>query len=121
MINSKNALTTTHSRWREIDSTTTTTRLGGKEVRVKQTRLGAETDQVLVWHWYEVANTYTSNETFAKILQAKSQIIDGNDDAAAIFLTTPINDRGAPPRAVLEDFVAQMWPSIDETLRRAKP
>jgi exosortase A len=121
MINSANGLTTTRSPWRASDGTAVTVRLGGKDVQVVETRLGSMGNQVLAWHWFEVANTYTSNEAFAKVLQAKSRIMDGSDDASAIFLATPINERAAPARAVLEDFVAQMWPSIDETLRRAKP
>jgi exosortase A len=121
MINSANAIASTHSVWHVMDSQSTTIRLGGREAKIKETRLRSRDAELLVWHWFNVGATHTANEAVTKLLQAKSRIAYGSDDAAAIFLAAPINDRAVPARAVLADFVAEMWPSIDETLRRAKP
>jgi exosortase A len=121
MINSANQIASTHSVWHVIDTQSTTIRLDGRETKVDETRLRSQDAELLVWHWFNVADTHTSNEALAKLLQAKSLITRGSDDAAAIFLAAPVTDRAVPARAVLADFVAEMWPSIDETLRRAKP
>jgi exosortase A len=121
MINSANTLASTHSVWHVMDSQSTTIRLGAREATITETRLRFQDSELLVWHWFNVADTHTSNEALAKLLQAKSRITQGSDDSAAIFLAAPSSDRAVPARSVLADFVAEMWPSIDETLRRAKP
>jgi exosortase A len=120
MINSGNTIASTHSVWNVLESRPIIIHLGGREVGIRETRLHARDSELLVWHWFNVAATHTANEPLAKLLQAKLRITHGSDDAAAIFLAAPANDRGVPAKAVLTDFVAEMWPSIDETLRRAK-
>ncbi len=121
MINSGNTIASTHSRWNVIGTRPIRIKLGAREASVKETRLRAGDAEVLVWHWYNVTSAHTGSEVLAKLLQATQKITHGSDDSAAIFIAAPVVDRAVAAHEVLKDFMTQMWPSIDETLHRAKP
>lgn len=121
MINSANMIASSRSPWHIMETKPTSVHLAGHAASIRETRLRSKGGEVLVWHWFNVGQIHTGSEALAKLATAHSRITEGSDDAAAVFLWAPINERGVPASEVLADFVGAMWGSIDETLRRAKP
>ena len=75
---------------------------------------------LLVWSWYWIGGSYTSNIYFAKLYQAKAKLLGEGDDAAAIFIYAPFEGKPDVARKVLREFVPTIFQSIDKTLTAAK-
>ena len=91
----------------------------GRLVANESTLRSAHTN-LLVWSWYWIGGSYTSNVYFAKLYQAKAKLLGEGDDAAAIFIYAPFEGKPDTAREVLREFVPTMFRAIDKTLTAPK-
>ena len=121
LINSDNQLVNTRDpSWGLIsDSSVEIQSPRGRLVANESTLRSARTS-LLVWSWYWIGGSYTSNIYFAKLYQAKAKLLGEGDDAAAIFIYAPFEGKPDAAREVLREFVPTIFQSIDKTLTAAK-
>ena len=89
------------------------------EINAIETKLRSSLTQLLVWHWYWIDGQYTANPYWAKMLQAKSQLLGRGDNAAVIVIATESNQYAGEAADRLQDFIKVMLPAIARGLQNA--
>jgi len=108
-----------HPVWNKVGETGRTVTISGKPVQIIQTRLRSPALRLLVWNWDYLGNTYTANSYLAKLLEAKTRLLGQRDDATAIILSIPYEDKPDGAVATLQEFIDDMLPAIEASLKRA--
>lgn len=108
-----------HRVWNKVGETGRAATIAGQPVQIVQTRLRSPAQRLLVWNWDHVGDTYTTNAHLAKLLEAKTRLLGQPDDAAAIIVSSPYEDKTDGAAAALQEFVDDMLPAIEASLKRA--
>jgi exosortase A len=121
LINSDNQLVSTRNpSWGLTSDSSVEIQSPAGRLAVNESTLRSPHTNLLVWSWYWIGGSYTSNVYFAKLYQAKAKLLGQGDDAAAIFVYAPFEGKPDTARKVLLEFVPTMFPAIDKTLTTAK-
>jgi exosortase A len=107
-----------HPVWKKIGEAGRTTALAGQPVKIIQTKLSSSALRLLVWNWDRLGNTYTVNSYLAKLLEARMKLLGQRDDATAIILSTPYEDKTDGAARTLQEFTDDMLPAIEASLKR---
>jgi exosortase A len=86
---------------------------------VKQTLLRSQPQRLLVWDWMYLDGRRTTNSYLAKLLLAKNRLLGQPDDGVAIIVAAPYAERREPAEQALRDFVRDMLPEIEGSIRAA--
>ena len=81
---------------------------GEVPVRTVQVRFAGQRRLVLVWYW--VDGRFTADPLIAKLLQAKSALLDGPASAAVVVASTPYDADASAARATLREALRAMAP-----------
>jgi len=108
-----------HPVWNKVGETGRSIAVGGHPLQIVQSKLRSPVQRLLVWNWDRVGDTYTVNAHLAKLLEAKTRLLGQRDDAAAIILSTPYEDKPDGATATLQEFIDDMLPAIETGLKRA--
>lgn len=120
LVNSQNVMIPQKdARWSNIGEKKIVILLNGKSVEVRQTQLRAADENLLIWDWYWLDGTYTSNPYIAKLVEIKGKLLGKQRNAASIIIATRYDETTQAAAAVLQEMVTTMYPSIEESLRRA--
>lgn len=89
-----------------IERNRVTVAFGDAELAIEEARLRGPAGEFLVWSWYQMGKTQTSNDYIAKLLQAAARF--GLHDAGAwrVLLATPAPGSAEAARELFEDFIA---------------
>ena len=109
-----------HPVWANLSEERMVTQAGDGRLPVRETRLRSSQQRLLVWDWYWISGRPLTSPYLAKIYLARDKLLGSGDDAAAVILTTPYDERPDEARETLREFVADMRPSIDATLAATK-
>lgn len=86
--------------------------------RVMEARVvSAHGSTLLIWSWYHIDGRHTANPYLVKILEAKQQILSGNRQGTRVFIATAVDQDRDQARQVLRDFINDLRPSIETSLR----
>lgn len=121
LINSANRIVPIRDKnWNMVDESRAKATFLAKRFAVQQTRIWApDGRRMLVWHWYEIDGQTAVNPYHAKYLEALSKFRGRGDDAVVISVYTPYEDSAETGRARLAQFVGDMFPAIQASLRQA--
>ncbi len=120
LISSQNSLVHSGDKvWGNIGDMRRMLNVNGGEIALVETKLKSHAGRLLVWHWYWIDGQYTTNPYWAKLLQAKSQLLGRGDDGAVIILSTEFDEKIDAPGDGLRDFVKGMLPAIAKSLQNA--
>ena len=86
----------------------------------REAQLRGPEKRLLVWHWYWVGGTHTTNPVQAKLLQARNRLLGRGDDGAVVMLSTAVPENLDAARAMLARFAADALPAIDASLDHAQ-
>ncbi len=121
LITSLNSLVRSDEKiWGKVGETRRALTLGDDKIQFIETQLTSHATRLLVWHWYWIDGQYTANPYWAKLLQAKSQLLGRGDDGAVIVVSTELNLKAEEVTDRLQDFVKVMLPSIAKSLQSAR-
>ena len=121
LINTDNQLVSTRNpSWGLTSDASTEIQSPAGRLLIDESTLRSADTNLLVWSWYWIGGSYTSNVYFAKLYQAKAKLLGEGDDAAAIFVYAPFEGKADAAREVLSEFVPTIFQSIDKTLTAAK-
>ena len=96
------------NRWRRIGETSAKTTIEGKTVRVHQTSVRSAESYLILWHWYWVDGTFTSNDFEAKWLLAKSRLTRSPLGSAVIIVAVDEQPGDSSAPEILGNFVSQL-------------
>jgi EpsI family protein len=120
LVNSQNIMVVQkHPVWSNVGEEKRLERIGQVDVAVKETRLRSERQRLLIWDWFVIDDRHLSNPYVAKILLTRDKLMGRQDDAAAIIIATPSEEHTEGAQPVLQEFVRDMLPSIEDALRKA--
>ena len=108
-----------HPIWSNVGESGRSATVNGKPLQIVQTKLKSPTLRLLVWNWNRIGDTYMVNAYLAKLLEAKARLLGQNDNAAAIILASPYSDRLESAAGVLQEFIGDMQPAIETSLKQA--
>ena len=108
-----------HPDWANVGESRRREDLGKGPVNIRQTQLRSVGQRLLIWDWFRISGHDLSNPYFAKLLLARDKLLRRGDDAAAIVLATPYDERTDVAQETLRQFVREMLPSIEATLADA--
>ena len=119
LVNSQSVMVVQkHPHWREVDRRKVDIDLPGQTLRVQQARLAGPGQRILVWHWYWLEGTHTSNNVLAKLIEARNRLQGGRHPSVGIVLYTPYeHDRDGAERH-LQAFVDAMLEPLEAELAR---
>lgn len=120
LVNSQNVMIPQKDpHWSNIGEKKIVISLAGKSVEIRQTKLRSEDENLLIWDWYWLDGTYTSNPYIAKLIEARSRLSGKRHNAAGIVIATRYDEKIQPAAIVLQEMVATMLPSIEASLQQA--
>lgn len=83
---------------------------------VRETEIGGPDHRFVTWDWYWFPDEFTISPVWAKVLQARADLLLRRDQAAVIVLSTPAANAGEAAQP-LGEFVRDMLPSIRAALQ----
>lgn len=107
LINSSNGLVQ-EGIWDRAASGATTANVGGRDIKVKTTRLIGRGKGRVVWQWYWVGGRYTSDRYVAKFYEAASRLFGTSRAAAVIVVAADYEDDPTEATATLQGFVTHL-------------
>ena len=94
--------------WVTVDTGLTTARIEDRAITVRVSRSVLGRQGYLTWYWYWIDGRFTANPYLAKLLEAKTKLMGGNQAAAVIAVSTFYDDD--PTKAV--ETLRQFTPAI---------
>ncbi|MEW5943842.1 MAG: exosortase A [Pseudomonadota bacterium] len=120
LINTQNLMVVQkHPVWSDIGESRRTIETAAGTLEIQQTRLRSPSQNLLVWHWNWLNGEHTLNPYAAKLLEAKAKLLQAPDDAAAVIIAAPYEDKPERAAMVLEEFARDMLRSIEASLETA--
>ena len=120
LINSQNILIPQkHPVWKMPEEKPAEILLDGSPATVLQGRLLSSRQKLVTWRWNRIAGVYTANSYFGKLLEARQRMFGKVDDEAGILLATSYNDDQTSGERVLQRFINDMLPILEQHLDRA--
>lgn len=115
-VSSRNILTDEKSHeWRLVSESMQ--ELHSKPDRVRQNRLIWGNRQLLAWQWYWIGGAQTASPYLAKWLQAKQRLTGRGNDSADVVIFAPYDTQPENVTAIMENFLAQAVPAIEQCLK----
>jgi EpsI family protein len=109
------------SDWRVISQNKMAVQGPDGEMLVDVAEIRAARDKLLVWSWYVVGDTSTSNDYQAKLQQTLSRLGFGSTDTYRVIVVTPLRSKQDHAQERLQDFVMDYIPLVYQSLRQATP
>ena len=120
LVNSMNRLLPrVHPVWKMPYEGLFRIKLGDTALNVTQGSLISSQQQLLAWQWYWIGGRYTANDYMAKFLEASNKLLGRPVGEAAIIVAVESHGDQEASKAVLQDFVDAMLPSIEKSLNQA--
>lgn len=87
----------------------------GQRFRAHETLIQSSQTSLVVWNWYWVGGTFTSNDYAAKLLLARARLMGSREGSAALAVATEERMSQALTETVLKDFLSHA--SLEASLR----
>lgn len=117
LVNSQNVMIPQkHPQWRQLDEEQVTIELGSQPAQVRQAWLGSANQKLLIWHWYWINGTHTSNRYYGKLLEARDRLLGRPQRSVGVVVYTEYDHRNDGSAQVLQRFLDTMLPSIEASL-----
>jgi EpsI family protein len=119
LVNTQNVMVPQkHPVWRQVERTRVGIDLSGTKLRVSQARLTGAGQRILIWHWYWLEGTHTSNDVLAKLIEARNRLLGGRHPSVGIVLYTPYQHDLDGAERYLQAFLDAMLEPLEAELAR---
>lgn len=118
LVNSQNVMVRQkHPVWSNVGEALR--QRSGVPGEVMETKLRSAAQRLLVWQWHWLNGPLTVDPYWAKFYEARARLLGRWDDAAAVILASPYEERPEEAAAALEEFVRDMGPAAHRALAQA--
>lgn len=119
LVNSQNVMIPQKDpHWSNVGEQKIVISLAGQPVEIRQTQLRSVNENLLIWDWYWLDGTYTSNPYVAKLVEAKGKLLGRQRHAAGIIMATRYDEKIQPAATVLQEMAVAMLPAIEASLQQ---
>jgi exosortase A len=120
LVNSQNVMVLQkHPIWENVGERRLPAAPETATLDVKQTLLRSRSQRLLIWDWMYLDGRHTTDRYLAKLLLAKNRLLGEPDDGVAIIVAAPYEERREPAERTLREFVTEMLPAIESSIRAA--
>jgi EpsI family protein len=102
-----------------VDESRVDALLGAAGTRVQAAHLSGGGGDITAWHWYWIDGHITVSPFAAKAYLTRARLTGRGDDSAVVVVYTGRGALRDTSDRTLADFLSDMWPSIEQALRRA--
>lgn len=85
-------------------------------VQVRESLLALPGHRLLVWRFYRQSGVTTAHGALVKLLLARARLLRSRQDGAVVIVSAPYEELGAPPRALLHDYLRSALPPIEQAI-----
>lgn len=96
------------SGWQEVTTGIRNANIGGDQLLIRYTRAESRAGGQVIFSWYWVDGKFTGNPYWAKLLQAKTKLLGGDQSSAAIVAKSGYDQSPEQANGALEHFVGQL-------------
>lgn len=109
-----------HPVWENVGEQARSETTGSTQVSMRETRLRSPSQRLLVWDWFRISGTDTSNRYVGKLLLARDRLLGRGDDAVEIMVATPYQlPEAEQAEATLRQFMRDMLPAVQVAIAKA--
>jgi exosortase A len=108
-----------HPVWENVGEGHRLLRISADTLKAHTTRLRSPNERLLVLDWYSIGGHRLTDPYLAKLLFAGRKLVGKPDDGVAVILAAPYEDRPEEAEQTLMEFVQDLLPSIEESIRAA--
>lgn len=91
--------------WRTIATVVRDEAIGERGLRLRESSMSGPDGKMLVWHWYWIDGSTTSNDYVGKLLQIRQKLLHASDDGAAVMVFARYDDNPEPARVAMRAFL----------------
>lgn len=102
--------------WRTITTVVRDEALGARALRLRESSLHGPGGKMLVWHWYWIDGSTTSNDYLGKLLQIRQKLLHASDDGAAVMVFAAYDEDPEPARVAMRAFLKGDLAAIEAAL-----
>lgn len=108
-----------HPVWENVGESRHLIRIGADTLDGRTTRLRSPNQRLLVLDWYSIGGRRLTDPYFAKLVFAGRKLLGKPDDGVAVILAAPYEDRPEVAEHTLIEFIQDLLPSIEASIRDA--
>jgi EpsI family protein len=117
LINGENWIVSVAGDWRLVSEQTIQIEANEKQpLNLRESVISAQAGQRLVWQTNWINGVFSTNDTRSKWLTAKQRLFGKPSHSIGIILSTPSTDDIEAAHTVLAQFLATMWPAIEQRI-----
>ncbi|CUI06523.1 exosortase A [Massilia antarctica] len=102
--------------WRTITTVVRDEAIGARGLRLRESSMSGPSGKMLVWHWYWIDGSTTSNDYVGKLLQIRQKLVHASDDGAAVMIFAPYDENPEPARVAMRAFLKGDLAAIEAAL-----
>ncbi|MDQ1921935.1 exosortase A [Massilia pseudoviolaceinigra] len=102
--------------WRTITTVVRDEAIGERGLRLRESSMSGPGGKMLVWHWYWIDGSTTSNDYVGKLLQIRQKLLHASDDGAAVMIFAPYDENPEPARVAMRAFLKGDLAAIEAAL-----
>ena len=102
--------------WRTITTVVRDEAIGARGLRLRESSMSGPSGKMLVWHWYWIDGSTTSNDYVGKLLQIRQKLVHASDDGAAVMVFAPYDENPEPAREAMRAFLKGDLAAIEAAL-----
>ncbi|WP_370662620.1 exosortase A [Massilia frigida] len=102
--------------WRTITTVVRDEAIGARGLRLRESSMSGPSGKMLVWHWYWIDGSTTSNDYAGKLLQIRQKLLHASDDGAAVMIFAPYDENPEPARVAMRAFLKGDLAAIEAAL-----
>lgn len=108
------------SVFRQVSSAAQVENIGGRQLKVRETRIEGVGGPLIAWHWYWIGGTHTISDYGGKFLLAREKLLMQGGDGASVIVFAPFGENPAEARAILRAFLSEHMSAIESALTAAR-
>ncbi|WP_370663289.1 exosortase A [Massilia mucilaginosa] len=102
--------------WRTVSTIVRDEAIGTRGLRVRESTMSGPGGKMLVWHWYWIDGSTTSNDYVGKLLQIRQKLLHASDDGAAVMVFAQYDENPEPARVAMRAFLKGDLAAIEAAL-----
>ncbi|NHZ97199.1 exosortase A [Massilia sp. CCM 8734] len=102
--------------WRTVSTIVRDEAIGARGLRLRESDMSGPGGKMLVWHWYWIDGSTTSNDYVGKLLQIRQKLLHASDDGAAVMVFAHYDENPEPARVAMRAFLKGDLAAIEAAL-----
>jgi EpsI family protein len=108
-----------HPVWEQVGQSKRDIQIGNSGFVARATLLRSARQRLMMLDWFWISGHRLSDPYVGKLLLARERLLGSGDRAIGVIIAAPYEERAELASATLEQFVHEMLPSLEDSIRQA--